>query len=88
LRHSRRRRAQAQWLAGDLCNLTGCLLSATVLPTQTATAVYYLLMDAVMISQALVLNSRTRRRRRDAQLLPPDGEEEEVRRARARRPCS
>jgi hypothetical protein len=34
----------ANWLAGDLCNLFGCLFSATVLPTQTITAVYYLWM--------------------------------------------
>jgi uncharacterized protein with PQ loop repeat len=80
---TRARGRQAQWLAGDTCNLLGCLLSATVLPTQTATAVYYLGMDFVMISQACVLGARARRRkRRAAALLPGDlGDEEDYRAA-------
>jgi len=74
---------QAQWLAGDTCNLLGCLLSASVLPTQTATAIYYLFMDAVMISQASFFALRAKRRKKALQaLLPSDTEafdEEEAR---------
>ena len=63
--------------------MLGCLLSSTVLPTQTATAVYYLCMDAVMISQAVILTARQRRRKQAlAALLPDDLEGEEVRRRR------
>jgi len=42
---------QAEWLLGDGCNLAGCLLTGDQLPTQTFTAVYYLGMDVVLLSQ-------------------------------------
>nr|XP_054768829.1 lysosomal amino acid transporter 1 homolog [Lytechinus pictus] len=38
------------WMFGDLSNLVGCILTSQ-LPTQFATAVYYLVMDALIISQ-------------------------------------
>lgn len=51
----------AAWLAGDSSNLAGCLLTGTQAPTQTATAVYYLCMDALMVSQAAFFALRARR---------------------------
>ena len=54
-----RARPQAQWFAGDSLNLVGCLL-ASQLPTQTFTAVYYLLMDLALCSQFLSSRLRTR----------------------------
>ena len=35
----------AQWLLGDTCNLVGCLLTDSQLPTQTYTAMYFILAD-------------------------------------------
>ena len=35
----------AQWLLGDTCNLVGCLLTNSQLPTQTYTAMYFILAD-------------------------------------------
>lgn len=46
-----------------------------MLPTQTATAIYYLFMDAVMISQASFFALRAKRRKKALQaLLPSDTE--------------
>lgn len=41
----------AQWLLGDTCNLVGCLLTNSQLPTQTWTASYFILADMVMLVQ-------------------------------------
>ena len=35
----------AQWLLGDTCNLVGCLLTGSQLPTQTWTAGYFIFAD-------------------------------------------
>ncbi len=35
----------AQWLLGDTCNLVGCLLTGSQLPTQTWTAGYFICTD-------------------------------------------
>jgi len=58
----------AAWLAGDSSNLAGCLLTGSQAPTQTYTAVYYLCMDAVMVTQAAFFALRSRR----VALLGPD----------------
>ena len=49
-----------QWLGGDLTNLVGALLTKQ-LPTQIATAIYFVFMDAVLLTQYcyyLVKNKR------------------------------
>lgn len=51
------------WLAGDTCNMVGCIL-ASQLPIQIITGCYYIIMDLIMIIQYLYLckvsKSRTR----------------------------
>ena len=57
----------AEWLAGDTCNLVGCLLLTAqaarapdgsggggVLKTQTATAAYFICVDCVLILQYVI----------------------------------
>lgn len=55
------------WLAGDTCNMVGCIL-ASQLPIQIITGCYYILMDMIMIIQYLYLSksraSRNSRRSR------------------------
>eukprot|EP00800_Vazella_pourtalesii_P003710 TRINITY_DN1381_c0_g2_i1.p1 TRINITY_DN1381_c0_g2~~TRINITY_DN1381_c0_g2_i1.p1 ORF type:complete len:329 (+),score=25.00 TRINITY_DN1381_c0_g2_i1:425-1411(+) len=54
-----------QWLGGDLTNLIGALLTGQ-LPTQIATAIYFVIMDAVLLTQYcyyLVKNNRHRFKR-------------------------
>ena len=49
-----------QWLGGDITNLIGALLTGQ-LPTQIATAIYFVIMDAVLLTQYcyyLVRNNR------------------------------
>uniref|UniRef100_UPI00358F2496 lysosomal amino acid transporter 1 homolog isoform X2 n=1 Tax=Myxine glutinosa TaxID=7769 RepID=UPI00358F2496 len=48
------------WLAGDTANLIGCLLTDQ-LPLQRYTAVYYVSMDTVMVSQFLYYKFKNRR---------------------------
>ena len=51
-----------QWLGGDLTNLIGALLTGQ-LPTQIATAIYFVIMDAVLLTQYcyyLVKNNKNR----------------------------
>lgn len=52
-----------QWLAGDSFNLIGCLAAGDQKPTQTYTAVYFVVSDLVLIFQFLYyeLPSRTTR---------------------------
>jgi len=40
------------WLLGDVCNLIGCFLTHQ-LPTQTVTAIYFVSVDFILISQFL-----------------------------------
>ena len=40
-----------QWLLGDSANLLGCLLTGTQQPTETYTAVYFILADLMMLGQ-------------------------------------
>lgn len=58
------------WLAGDTCNMVGCVL-ASQLPIQIITGIYYIIMDLIMIIQYLYLckmkNPRNRNRSRDQQ---------------------
>ena len=49
-----------QWLAGDSFNLIGCVLTGDQAPTQTYTAVYFVLSDLALLCPVHVL--RTRRR--------------------------
>ena len=42
-----------QWLMGDTCNLAGCILTGSQLPTETYTAVYFICADAVILAQYL-----------------------------------
>ncbi len=66
---------QAEWLLGDTCNLLGCLLTGSQLPTQTFTACYYLGMDVVMVSQfAFYARAAERRRRADAAAVEEGGQ--------------
>eukprot|EP00727_Mastigamoeba_balamuthi_P014675 m51a1_g9833 hypothetical protein (371) ;mRNA; r:1932572-1933894 len=62
------------WLAGDLTNLLGCVLT-NQLPTQTYTAVYFCCMDAVLMSQyayyAIRNRAGKRKRRSLAHASPP-----------------
>jgi hypothetical protein len=60
---------------GDTCNLLGCLLTGSQLPTQTFTACYYLGMDVVMVSQfAFYARVAERRRRADAAAAAEGGQ--------------
>eukprot|EP00252_Welwitschia_mirabilis_P026252 TRINITY_DN8528_c0_g1_i4.p1 TRINITY_DN8528_c0_g1~~TRINITY_DN8528_c0_g1_i4.p1 ORF type:complete len:416 (+),score=44.74 TRINITY_DN8528_c0_g1_i4:248-1495(+) len=40
-----------QWLAGDSCNLLGCLLTGDQFITETLTACYFIISDCIMLSQ-------------------------------------
>lgn len=58
----------AQWLAGDSFNLIGCLATGDQAPTQTYTAVYFVLSDLALLCQYVYYRERRsgrRRRRRD-----------------------
>ena len=48
-----------EWLGGDISNMIGCLLTRQI-PTQTYTAILFVCMDAVMISQYVVLGIKNR----------------------------
>lgn len=48
------------WLAGDTCNMVGCILSHQ-LPMQVLTGIYYVSMDMVMITQYFCLTLKNRR---------------------------
>lgn len=50
------------WMFGDLSNLVGCILTQQ-LPTQFATAVYYLIMDALIISQFTYYHIKSKRKK-------------------------
>lgn len=54
----------AQWLLGDTCNLVGCILTGSQLPTQTWTAVYFISADMVMLLQYIFYMALQRRRQR------------------------
>lgn len=54
----------AQWLLGDTCNLVGCILTGSQLPTQTWTAVYFISADMVMLVQYIFYMTLERRRHR------------------------
>ena len=51
-----------QWLGGDLTNLIGALLTGQ-LPTQIATAIYFVIMDAVLLSQYFYYFLKNRRQK-------------------------
>eukprot|EP00873_Tetraselmis_striata_P018356 jgi/Tetstr1/438620/TSEL_027171.t1 len=55
------------WLMGDTCNLVGCLATGNQLATQVYTAVYFVCVDMVMLTQYLyysALNSRIKKMRK------------------------
>lgn len=59
----------AQWLAGDSFNLIGCLATGDQAPTQTYTAVYFVLSDLALLCQYVYYRERRsgrRQRRGDA----------------------
>lgn len=67
------------WLAGDTCNMVGCIL-ASQLPIQILTGVYYILMDLIMIIQYLYLckiknSDRYRARNRSQNRIRRDSED-------------
>ncbi|KAH3767290.1 PQ loop repeat protein [Pelomyxa schiedti] len=49
------------WLTGDITNLLGCVMTYQ-LPTQTYTAVYFCIVDGVMMFQWVLFSCRARRR--------------------------
>ena len=49
------------WLGGDSSNLIGCFLTKQ-LPTQTYTAIYFMAMDAVLLSQFIYFSFIRRRK--------------------------
>lgn len=55
------------WLAGDTCNMFGCIL-ASQLPIQIITGCYYILMDLVMIMQYWYLKKINQSSNREARL--------------------
>jgi len=55
------------WLAGDTCNMFGCIL-ASQLPIQIITGCYYILMDLVMIMQYWYLKKLNQSSNREARL--------------------
>lgn len=51
-----------QWLMGDTCNLAGCLLTGSQLPTETYTAVYFIFADTIILTQYMYYNHLNQRR--------------------------
>mmetsp|Transcript_39412 Transcript_39412/g.85369 ORF Transcript_39412/g.85369 Transcript_39412/m.85369 type:complete len:273 (-) Transcript_39412:34-852(-) len=45
-----------QWFSGDVCNLIGCILTDQ-LPTQLYTAIYFVAIDTVTVSQFVYYNN-------------------------------
>ncbi|KAH3745469.1 PQ loop repeat protein [Pelomyxa schiedti] len=60
------------WLTGDITNLLGCVLTQQ-LPTQTYTAVYFCIVDSIMMSQWTFYNIRDWRRKKKAAAAGNDG---------------
>lgn len=54
-----------QWLAGDAFNLIGCLATGDQAPTQTYTAVYFVLSDVALLTQYVYYESERAKRRSD-----------------------
>lgn len=53
-----------QWLAGDAFNLIGCVATGDQAPTQTYTAVYFVLSDVALLTQYVYYESERRAKRR------------------------
>lgn len=47
----------ADWLAGDITNLVGCLLTNQV-PTQLYTSIYFCVIDSLMLTQKNLLHDQ------------------------------
>ncbi|EFC47473.1 predicted protein [Naegleria gruberi] len=56
-----------QWILGDSLNLIGSIL-ANQLPTQIATAVYYVCMDVILIAQFIYYTIKNRRKKQREEL--------------------
>ncbi|XP_035697405.1 lysosomal amino acid transporter 1 homolog [Branchiostoma floridae] len=62
------------WLFGDTANLIGCLLTGQ-LPIQLYTAIYYVFMDCLMISQWFYCLIKNRRKNKSLSLAVPGGDD-------------
>ncbi|XP_019647090.1 PREDICTED: lysosomal amino acid transporter 1 homolog isoform X3 [Branchiostoma belcheri] len=62
------------WLFGDTANLVGCVLTGQ-LPIQLYTAIYYVFMDCLMITQWFYCLLKNRRRNRSLRLTVPGGDD-------------
>ncbi|KAK9792702.1 hypothetical protein WJX73_007317 [Symbiochloris irregularis] len=54
----------AEWLLGDTCNLIGCILSGTQLATQLYSAMYFIMMDCIMVVQYVWYGTIARQKER------------------------
>jgi hypothetical protein len=69
--------AQAGWLLGDGCNLAGALL-ARQLPTQVASAIFLLFMDALLAAQKIAYDTTLLHAWRRRGAVTPHGAPREV----------
>ncbi|MEW5298884.1 MAG: hypothetical protein WDW38_004808 [Sanguina aurantia] len=59
----------AEWFLGDTLNLLGCLVQGQQLPTTTFLAMYFVLVDVVMLMQFIYLGALQKRRQHLARVM-------------------